>query len=198
MEKRRSNITKIILIIVAVLAIILIILGVLTGNGVLKPKSDSLVDILDEESEEEDEGKSIFMIPKDDVYEFTITDSNGIILKFSRSEDGWIYADDEDIKLNQERMDKVLNYLCDIKFIDSLKGGTEDDYNDKNFGLNADSVICSVTDYNGYTTIVCLGNYDEEKGVVYYALNYDYSSVYTNSGKIKKVCEYSFTDLVGP
>ena len=52
-----------------------------------------------------------------------------------------------------------------------------------------------MTDGNGYQTIISLGNTSED-GQTYFAFNYDFNTVYVNSGKLKNVGEYYIEELV--
>lgn len=195
MEEKRSLILKVVLLVVAIAAILIIVIGLVFGKGGLNRDKMTHAEILDEDSEIEDEGEPVLMIPKEDVFEFSFTDSKGIILNFRRDEEGgWIYTDNEEIAINNDRIDKLLNYLCDIRYIDTIEPDDDGDL----YGLTQDSVTCSITDYSGNKTIISFGNIDENKDIVYYALNYDYTCIYTNSGKLRKICEYGITDLIAP
>ena len=57
-------------------------------------------DMLDKESEKDDAGEEILLISKDDIYSFSMTDSNGILLTFEKQGDTWVYVDDEGFKLS--------------------------------------------------------------------------------------------------
>ncbi len=151
----------------------------------------SHAEILDEESAVEDEGERIFYIPKDEVYSFSMTDSNGIVLDFKKNGKNWKYVDDESIDINEKRIDNILNYLTDVKFIDSFNTDSPADY-----GLNEESATYTIYDANEYATIISIGNTDENSGNVYFALNYDFSNVYVNSGKLSNVGEYAIEELI--
>ena len=153
------------------------------------------VEILDEASEIEDEGESVIFISKDEVYSFEMTDSNNIILNFELQDDQWVYADDTSIAIDQDRIDKVLNYITDVRFTDVISN-EEDDEGAASYGLTQDSPVYILKDANGYSTFISLGNVDEKTGEVYFALNYDFATIYLNSGKLKGVSMYSIEDLV--
>ncbi|MBP5326107.1 MAG: hypothetical protein J6Y86_11510, partial [Pseudobutyrivibrio sp.] len=66
---------------------------------------------LDQASEISDDGEQILYLPKEEIYEFSITDANNILLNFEKKDDKWIYVDDPSIEINGDRIDKILNYL---------------------------------------------------------------------------------------
>ena len=148
-------------------------------------------DVLDMESEKDDAGEEILLISKDDIYSFSMTDSNGILLTFEKQGDTWVYVDDESLDINEDRIDKVLNYLCQVKFINSFQTDSAKDY-----GLTQESPQYILYDANEYSTLISLGNVDEKTGNVYFALNYDFSTVYVNEGKLNNVREYGIEELL--
>ena len=148
-------------------------------------------DMLDKESEKDDAGEEILLISKDDIYSFSMTDSNGILLTFEKQGDTWVYVDDESLDINEDRIDKVLNYLCQVKFINSFQTDSAKDY-----GLTQESPQYILYDANEYSTLISLGNVDEKTGNVYFALNYDFSTVYVNEGKLNNVREYGIEELL--
>ena len=150
--------------------------------------------ILDEASEIEDEGEYVIKMDKNEVYSFQMTDNKDIILNFERKADKWIYSDDTSIELNQERVDKILNYLTDVRFLNVIALG--DDKDSDSYGLNQDSPVYVIKDANDYSTYISLGSVDEKTGQVYFALNYDFSNIYVNSGKLAGLHYYSINDLV--
>ena len=131
------------------------------------------------------------LISKDDIYSFSMTDSNGILLTFEKQGDTWVYVDDESLDINEDRIDKVLNYLCQVKFINSFQTDSAKDY-----GLTQESPQYILYDANEYSTLISLGNVDEKTGNVYFALNYDFSTVYVNEGKLNNVREYGIEELL--
>ena len=153
--------------------------------------SEEAAQILDEASEIEDEGETILLIPKDEVYSFSMTDSHGILLDFAKEDDEWIYLDDADFNINQDRIDKILNYITDIKFIDVNKVEDGTDY-----GLDQESPVYIISDANGNSTIISIGNIDESTGYVYFALNYDFTNIYVNQGKLHNVGKYTIEELL--
>ena len=161
------------------------------GDAVVEEsKEDAHAKALDEESEIEDEGECVFLIDKDDVNKFSLTDANGILLDFEKDGDEWICIGNEELDLDEERVDKILNYICDIKFTEmtTCEDGAE-------YGLTPDSKIFIVEDAGGSDVIVSLGNVEDD-GSVYFALNYDFTKVFKNSGKLKNVCEYAIQELL--
>ena len=197
-----SKYGKIILIVATVVLLVLLLVMALVqkpsedGNTnslfpFISKEEGSHADVLDAESEKKDKGDNILLIPKDEVYSFKMTDSHGILLNFERKEEGWVYIDDPTLDINQDRIDKVLNYLTDVKFINTIVAENPEEY-----GLTRDSSEYSVDDANGNSTIISLGNVDEATGNVYYALNYDFSIIYVNQGKLKNVSEYAVEDLM--
>lgn len=150
--------------------------------------------ILDEASEIEDEGEYVIKMDKNEVYSFQLTDNKDIILNFERKADKWIYSNDTSIELNQERVDKILNYLTDVRFLNVIALG--DDKDSDSYGLSQDSPVYVIKDANDYSTYISLGAVDEKTGQVYFALNYDFSNIYVNSGKLAGLHYYSITDLV--
>lgn len=151
----------------------------------------SLADVLDKESLVEDEGDEIIYLPKNEIYKFEMTDANGILLNFELQDGKWIYLDNKEIVLNQKRIDNVLNYLCDIRAVEYIE-----DANGEEFGLNQEAPICSIEDSTGDKILISIGNVDEDTGKVYFAINYDFSTIYVNSGKLHKVMEYGIQDLI--
>ncbi len=181
------------LILLFVVGLLIVLLLALSINSFNSHDShyDNLADQLDYESSKQDDGDEIYMIPKEDVFSFSFIDANGIMLNFEQRDDKWIYVDNESIELNEDRVDKILNYLCDIRCTDTITAADPE-----GFGLNQDSKEYRVTDYSGNTVIISLGNYDQDKGQQYFAINYDFSTIFINSGKISKVSEYAIQDLV--
>ena len=199
---------KIIAVVIVVLLCILLCFSLLRGNQsdnnpTLDTKTQEEIDdtddvskdsahakMLDEASTSEDEGEKLFNIPKEDVYSFSITDSNGILLDFEKDKDEWICVGNEDLDIDEERVDKILNYLCDIRFVEMFSSDDGSEY-----GLTEESDIFIVEDAGGNDVIVSLGN-TEADGSVYFALNYDFTKVFKNSGKLKNVCEYAIQELL--
>ena len=116
------------------------------------------------------------------------------MLNIERKADKWIYSDDTSIELNQDRVDKILNYLTDVRFLNVIALG--DDKDSDSYGLSKDSPVYVIKDANDYSTYISLGTVDEKTGQVYFALNYDFSNIYVNSGKLAGLHYYSITDLV--
>lgn len=189
MEK--NNIIKIVAVAVGVALLFgMIFLYLNKGDGAGELSRPQL---LDEESLDKDEGKQVFLIPKDDIHRFSITDANGIVLEFEYENDHWIYLDDKTINVNEDRIDKILNYLSDVRCTATL---TDDD--GEKYGLNQDSIEYRVTDSAGSTIIISLGNYDEEKEELYFSINYDFATIYINSGRLSNVSQYMASDLIVP
>ncbi|WP_167511381.1 DUF4340 domain-containing protein [Pseudobutyrivibrio xylanivorans] len=182
------------LCLVVILLALLIFFSLGKGDKVflgVSSEEQTYADALDKESEEKDEGEEVFMIPKEDVYSFLITDSNGIRLTFENQDDNWICTDNTDIDIDENRVDKLLNYLCDVRCVNSYS-----DVDGSVYGLDQTSKEYRVTDSAGGTIIISIGNIDEESGGVYFSINYDFSTVYLNSGKLAKASEYAIQDLV--
>lgn len=187
------------IILIALLGILFRIYQVNSKNpplGLINPDDDAITGSsshakkLDEMSTDEDRGDQIIYMEKDEVYHFSFPDSNGIQLGFDKVDGKWIYPDDTDIELNQDRIDKILNYLCDIhctKYIEQADGA--------DFGLDQDSKTFIIQDSAEDTIIVSINN-DSEDGNVYFAINYDFTTIYINSGKLGNVCEYAIQDLI--
>lgn len=53
-----------------------------------------------------------------------------------------------------------------------------------------------VSDSSGSSTIISIGNVDEETGNVFFAINYDFDTVYVNSSKLLGVTKYTVQQLV--
>lgn len=145
---------------------------------------------LDKKSTDKDKGDQIIFMEKDEVYSFSFPDSNGIVLGFEKIDGMWIYSDDTDFEINQDRIDSILNYLCDIHCVEYIEDANGEDY-----GLDQNSKTFTIQDSAGDTIIVSINN-DSEDGKIYYALNYDFSTIYVNSGKLGNVCEYAIQDLI--
>jgi hypothetical protein len=151
-------------------------------------------DALDEASEVEDEGEQILLLPKEEVYGFSMTDSNGIRLNFELDGENWIYTDDTTIAIDNDRIDKILNYLCDIRATDSIALDSEEAALE--YGLSQESKLCIIKDAGGNEILISLGNVDETTGNVYFALNYDFTNIYVNSGKLANVCDYAIEEII--
>jgi len=206
MEKK-SNLFKVIVSVLIALAVVLAAVGIVShfkkASNETKPdstgqteltkedKESSHADLLDQASTVEDEGNQILYLAKDQIYSFSLTDSNGIILSFSRDGDEWVYDDDNSLELDQSRIDNVLNYISDVRFISVIE--TEDG---SEYGLDQNSPICVVNDASGNATVISLGNVDEETGQIYFAMNYDFTKIYVNSGKLANVIDYGIEELV--
>ena len=186
-----------------VLAIVLLIVVlIITFNSKNPAKmiqnldgSDEQAEVLDEASEIEDEGDNVILLDNEEVYSFQMTDSNNILLTFERDGDDWVYTDDPSIDINEDRIEKLLNYITDVRFVDIIANEDEDENGDE-YGLNQDSPVYIIKDANGYSTFISLGKTDEETGQIYFALNYDFSTVYVNSGKLAGVNKYAIEDLI--
>ena len=187
-------------IFLALAIILLVIVLIITFNAKSPAKmiqnldgSEDQAEVLDEASEIEDEGENVILLDNEEVYSFQMTDSNNILLTFERDGDDWVYTDDPSIDINEERIEKLLNYITDVRFVDTIS--TDDENGDK-YGLNQDSPVYIIKDANGYSTFILLGKIDEETGQIYFALNYDFSTVYVNSGKLAGVNKYAIEDLI--
>ena len=207
---------------IALLIFVIILLGVTIGFSFLNPKKDNHeadsdspgsvasvfsglfpdksepvseeekhVEELDKVSEKEDDGEQVIFLPKSEVYSFLMTDSNGIVLNFEKTDAGWVYLDDKDFNLDQNRIEKILNYLCDVRAVEFIENANGDEY-----GLNAESKSYTLVDGSNNSIIISIGNKDEATGRVYFAINYDFSTVYVNSGKLDKVSEYGVVNLI--
>ena len=157
--------------------------------------SDEQAEVLDEAAEIEDEGDNVILLDNDEVYSFQMTDSNNILLTFERDGKDWVYTDDTSIDINEERIEKLLNYITDVRFVDVITNEDEDGNGDA-YGLDQDSPVYIIKDANGYSTFISLGSVDEKTGQIYFALNYDFSTVYVNSGKLGGVNKYAIEDLI--
>lgn len=187
-------------IFLALAIILLVIVLIITFNAKSPAKmiqnldgSEDQAEVLDEASEIEDEGENVILLDNEEVYSFQMTDSNNILLTFERDGDDWVYTDDPSIDINEERIEKLLNYITDVRFVDTIS--TDDENGDK-YGLNQDSPVYIIKDANGYSTFILLGKIDEETGQIYFALNYDFSTIYVNSGKLAGVNKYAIEDLI--
>lgn len=189
MEK--GNVIKLVTVIIGVVLLGFMII-LYSKNGKISNEM-SRARVLDEESIKKDKGKQVFLIPKDDIQKISITDANGIVMDFEYSDDHWQYLDDKTLALDEDRIDKVLNYLCDVRCIGTITEKSGDKY-----GLNQSSKEYRVTDTSGSTIIISLGNYDEDKKEQYFSINYDFATIYINSGKLTKVSEYTAADLIIP
>lgn len=149
---------------------------------------------LDQASEITDDGEQILYLPKDEIYEFSITDANNILLNFEKKDDKWIYVDDPSMEINGDRIDKILNYLCDIRVVDIIE--LDDEADAMEYGLSQESPMCIIKDAGGNEILISIGNCSDENCNVYFALNYDFSTVYVNSGKLSNVLQYSVEELL--
>ena len=149
---------------------------------------------LDQASEITDDGEQILYLPKDEIYEFSIIDANNILLNFEKKDDKWIYVDDTSMEINGDRIDKILNYLCDIRVVDIIE--LDDEADAKDYGLSQESPMCIIKDAGGNEILISIGNCSDENCNVYFALNYDFSTVYVNSGKLSNVLQYSVEELL--
>ena len=188
---KNSKIFKIGIAVALGLAIILSVIGIVQYlNNKETNENKTYADTLDEYSLVEDSGEKILLIPKDEVTSFSMTDSNGILLAFEKEGDEWVYVDDPSLDMNEDRIDKVLNYIMDISFVDTIDAIDGTDYN-----LDQNSPMYIVNDSNGNPTIISLGDTTDD-GKIYFALNYDFTKIFVNSGKLGKVLEYKVEDLV--
>jgi len=195
-KKNKSNVFKIALVIIAVILLGCILILVLKNNHkqeLISPTSsiEKTPEVLDEASEIEEEGDQIFFVPKEEIYSFSMTDAHGILLNFQKEDDKWVYLDDLSLDINQDRIDKILNYISNIKFIDIIT--TEDG---EAYGLNQNSPVYIISDANDNSTIISIGNIDENEGTVYFAVNYDFTNIYVNKGKLYNIGEYTIESLV--
>ena len=149
---------------------------------------------LDQASEITDDGEQILYLPKEEIYEFSITDANNILLNFEKKDDKWIYVDDPSMEINGDRIDKILNYLCDIRVVDIIE--LDDEADAKDYGLSQESPMCIIKDAGGNEILISIGYCSDENCNVYFALNYDFSTVYVNSGKLSNVLQYSVEELL--
>ena len=149
---------------------------------------------LDQASEITDGGEQILYLPKEEIYEFSITDANNILLNFEKKDDKWIYVDDPSMEINGDRIDKILNYLCDIRVVDIIE--LDDEADAKEYGLSQESPMCIIKDAGGNEILISIGNCSDENCNVYFALNFDCSTVYVNSGKLSIVLQYSVEELL--
>ncbi|SOB90734.1 DUF4340 domain-containing protein [Pseudobutyrivibrio ruminis] len=194
-----KNYKGIFLALAIVLLIVVLIITLYSKNPVKMiqnlDNSEDTAEVLDEASEIEDEGENVILLDNEEVYSFQITDSNNIMLTFERDGDDWVYPDDSTIDINEERIEKLLNYITDVRFVDVIVNDSEDGDGDE-YGLNQDSPVYTIKDANGYSTFISIGKTDDKTGQVYFALNYDFSTVYVNSGKLAGVNKYAIEDLI--
>lgn len=181
------------LIFVCILLVMLIIfaIGSYRDSDTGSSNNSKYIEKLDKESLKTDDGEQVVLIPKEDIYSFSFTEASGIVLNFEYIDDQWVYTDNPDIDISEDRIDKVLNYLCDIRYVDTLAG-----VDGEGFGLGKGSKECRITDSAGSTVIISIGKINQKNGTVYFAINYDFSTVYINSGRLNKVTEYSIESLV--
>ena len=188
--KNKSNIFKLIVALIGIGILVLMIILYSKSNMNSTGGADR-AEVLDKESQKKDKGEQVFLIPKDDVHEFTLTDANGLLLNFENTDGEWICIDNTSLDINEERIDKVLNYLCDVRCIGILT-----DVDAKSYGIDESAKEYRVTDSSGSTIIISIGNYDEDKKQAYFSINYDFSTIYINSGKLSLVEEYAIEDLI--
>jgi hypothetical protein len=192
-----SSKTKLVLLIIFVLVVVAFVVFLFLNHGNKADTtssvdtSDKRVELLDKKSDDKDKGQQIFMMPKDEVYKFSMTDADGIFLNFLRKGNEWVYEDDDTLDINEDRIDKILNYLTNIYFVDSLNVDDAEEY-----GLSQESRMFILTDGSGYETIISLGDKTDD-GQIYFAINYDFNNIYINSGKLSNVGDYYIEDLVG-
>ncbi len=160
-------------------------------TSALQDEGSEHADSLDELSLKTDEGETIFLIPQEDIKSFSITEANNVVLNFERDGDEWIYVEQPDIRFNQDRLGKILNYISDIRSLETIEAENGEEY-----GLTRESKEYAVADYAGNTIVISLGSVDESTGNVYYALNYDFTTIFVNSGRLNNVSEYSIEELV--
>lgn len=166
----------------------------ITGDNDLESSEDTekdYADYLDEQSSVEDEGDQVFYLSNNEVSAVSITDSNGIFATFERTDDGFTYTDNNEISINADRIESIINYLCDLRATNSLEVEDAAEY-----GLTQDSDLFVVADNAGTEILISIGDYNEETGEQYFAMNYDFTRVFVNSGKLHNLTEYSFQDLV--
>ncbi|SDB10094.1 protein of unknown function [Pseudobutyrivibrio sp. YE44] len=180
-------------IIILVVAFGFIILGTLFGDigSNLFGDSEDPAKVLDEKSLEDDSGNNIILMPKEEIYTFSMTDEDDVVLNFSKKGEGWEYTDNPNIKIDEKRIDYVLNYLSDVKYIDVIEGEDPEKY-----GLVKESPVAIITDSSDSSIFISFGNVDEKTGELYYAVNYDYSTIYVNGGKLGNVLHYKLEDLI--
>ncbi len=197
---------KLILLLVVIILIIVMIILMPKGETKSNETSDSIskglesvteedaepdhAEILDNISVEEDDGETIFLIPKEDVKSFSIIEANDVMLNFERNNNQWIYIDQPDLKFNQDRLDKILNYLCDVRYISIISAENGEEY-----GLSQNSKAYTVTDSANNTIFISIGNIDEETGNLYFAMNYDFTTIFVNSGRLNNISDYSVDEL---
>ncbi len=199
-----SRVFKIVAICAALVLIIALCLSLLKNDGSdideisenNNPESteeteQDYADYLDEQSSIEDEGNQVFYLSNEEVSAVSITDSNGIFATFERTDDGFTYTDNVEISINADRIESIINYLCDIRAINSFEVDDALEY-----GLSQDSDLFVVFDSAGTEILISFGDYNEDTGEQYFALNYDFTRVFVNSGKLHNLTEYSFQDLV--
>ena len=140
---RKKLLTIISLIVVIGAVSLLLYFGVRMNSGPVDENAARL-EALDEASTKDDKGDPIIMLPKEEVSKFFITDSNGIFLNFEKDGEKWIYKDYPKMDINQDRIDKILNYLLEVKAIDYIEDGNPDDY-----GITKDSKMYTIEDASG-------------------------------------------------
>ena len=199
-----SRVFKIVAICAVLVLIIALCLSLLKNDGSdidevsennnpesIEETEQDYADYLDEQSSIEDEGDQVFYLSNEEVSAVSITDSNGIFATFERTDGGFTYTDNNEISINADRIESIINYLCDIRAINSLEVEDAAEY-----GLTQDSDLFVVVDSAGTEILISIGDYNEEIGEQYFAMNYDFTRVFVNGGKLHNLTEYSFQDLV--
>ncbi len=192
-----SKAIKIVIIIVAVILLGLLLVVAIKRNNEQENVDSTIdtvetsTDTVDEFADTEEEGEYILLIPRDDVYSFSMTDAQGIILNFQKQDDKWVYVDNESVDINQDEINSVLDYITGIKFTEVINTDDGSEY-----GLDQDSPMFVITDANDNSVIISVGYMDDEVGMVYYALNYDFTHIYVNKGNLYNVCAYKIQDLI--
>jgi hypothetical protein len=160
-----KNKNKVLLILVAVLVMICAIYFIITKVTEAKEtKKES-------EATAESEANRIWVTQIDEVTGISIHDGD-TQLDFEKTDGTWYTTEDIDFPVDQDKMSALVSEYSDVESSRSLVNG--DDLSA--YGLDAPSLIISVTDGNGVVTQLLVG---DKVGDEYYLKTADGDTIYT-------------------
>ena len=169
-EKRRSGVF-VILILAAIFAALIglyYLIGYLTDQPETE-ESESVIPSLSGINSEQIDSFS---------YEY-----DGTYQTFLKTDNGWIYADDAEVTLNQDTVEGMLSQLCDLKYekviADSLTSSS-----DYGFGQPTNTIVIGFADET--QKILYLGSENPMTGV-YYAITEGDDHIYAVSPQVAQI-----------
>jgi len=145
------------------------------------------------EAEEETEKTVLFSAAEDDVTKIDFT-HEGEAIALAKQDDTWVYAPRESFQLDTSAVDDMLSDLTEVDAVRTV-AESEGDADPAEYGLDEPAVTITVTDTDGNTKQISIGDKNATTGN-YYAMAEGVDGIYTISSDLYNTFDVSLMDLL--